>query len=110
MSSAKISWIYVRIARCVGRPKAANALRVGSENTDACWCIDGREANPPWRANAFKSKTWSPIATPGRCSTWEFLEVIMPKGMLNKENGWSAGIGIQDLGGDIVLDFVLFGL
>lgn len=97
----------MRTERCTGRPRAANALRVGEEKTDRCSWMLGSSEKPLEVANALRSRTWSPTATAGRFSTWEFFDVIIPKGRLEREKWLSGGMGSQDLRGAIVSALVL---
>jgi hypothetical protein len=62
---------------------------------------EGKPENPFSDAKALRSRTWSPIAIAGLFSTWECLLVMIPKGMLAREKGLSAGIESQDLRGAI---------
>lgn len=58
--------------------------------------MEGRGSKPePWE-NACRSRTWSPIAMAGRCFSLELREVMMPKGMLEREKWLSAGMESQD--------------
>jgi hypothetical protein len=53
--------------------------------------MDGRAENPFSEAKALRSRTWSPIATAGLFSACEYFEVIIPKGMFEREKWLSEG-------------------
>ena len=58
---------------------------------------EGRWEKPLERVKALRSRTCSPMRIAGRFSTWEFFEVIIPKGRLERENSLSEGMDSQDL-------------
>ena len=64
--------------------------------------MDGRAENPFSEAKALRSRTWSPIATAGLFSVCESFEVIIPKGMFEREKWLSEGNESQDLIGAIM--------
>lgn len=100
--SERMSRRYLRTSRCTGWPRAAKALSVGWENTERWDLREGRPEKPSPEAKACRSRTWSPIATAGRFSVCEFLEVMIPKGMLEREKWLSEGMETQDLRGAIM--------
>ena len=90
---------YLRTSRWTGWPRAAKAFSVGCEKTERCGSREGRSEKPSPLAKACRSRTCSPIATAGRFSVCEYLEVMIPKGMLEREKWLSEGMESQDLRG-----------
>jgi hypothetical protein len=86
-----------------GWPRAANALRDGWEKMDRGSLREGRPLKPFDLEKALRSRTWSPIAMAGRFSDGLFLEVMIPKGMLEREKWLFWGIDSHDLRGAILV-------
>lgn len=96
VASENTSCRYSLTCLWTGLPRAANAFRVGWERTERWSLKEGRAEKPFPAANAFRSRTWSPIATAGLFSFGEPLLVIIPNGILATEKWLSAGIDSQE--------------
>ena len=65
--------------------------------------------NPFAAAKLCKSRQWWPIATAGRGTLLEEVEMI-PKGMLARENGVPEGIGSHDFGAMMISSLLIMSL
>ena len=85
MSIESTSCKYPRTRRWVARPSEAKRFRVLSD-TRTSDCVKSGSCEKPLAevAKAWRSRTYSPIATAGRGVVFEGVE-IMPKGMLFME-------------------------